>query len=90
MSDSESYSLELTEKAQNNLAKINKREADRISEKLTWIADNIHEIPHFAMVGNWAGHFRYKIGDYRAIYHLDHATKVMTVVAIGHRKDVYE
>lgn len=34
--------------------------------------------------------FRIRIGDYRAIADIDFARKMITVTAIGHRKDVYE
>jgi len=33
--------------------------------------------------------WRVRRGEYRAIYHIDDAESVITVVRIGHRKDVY-
>ena len=33
--------------------------------------------------------WRIRQGDYRAIYHIDDLEKSVTVVRIGHRKDVY-
>ena len=33
--------------------------------------------------------WRIRRGDYRAIYHIDDAEKSVTVVRIGHRKDIY-
>ena len=34
--------------------------------------------------------FRLRIGDYRVIYEVDHLSPAMTLVRIGHRRDVYE
>jgi mRNA interferase RelE/StbE len=33
--------------------------------------------------------WRIRQGDYRAIYHVDDVEKSVTVVRVGHRKDVY-
>lgn len=37
-----------------------------------------------------AGHRRLRVSDYRIIYRIDEAAKIVYVVAIGHRKDIYE
>lgn len=31
-----------------------------------------------------------RVGDYRVLYQLDHSEKIVSVVAIGHRRDVYK
>ncbi|PYK39441.1 MAG: type II toxin-antitoxin system mRNA interferase toxin, RelE/StbE family [Verrucomicrobia bacterium] len=33
--------------------------------------------------------FRLRVGDYRVLYWLEHENRVLTIVAIGHRRDVY-
>jgi mRNA interferase RelE/StbE len=33
--------------------------------------------------------FRLRVGDYRVLYDLDHGNRVLKVLAIDHRKDVY-
>jgi mRNA interferase RelE/StbE len=33
--------------------------------------------------------FRLRVGDYRVLYRLEHQNRVLTIVAIGHRRDVY-
>ena len=42
-----------------------------------------------AMVGNWAGYRRYRIGDYRVICRIEDEQLVVLVVKVGHRRDVY-
>jgi mRNA interferase RelE/StbE len=33
--------------------------------------------------------FRIRIGDYRVLYEIDEPAKIVTVISIGHRRDVY-
>lgn len=36
------------------------------------------------------GHRRLRVGDYRIVYRIEPASKTVIIVAIKHRKDVYE
>ncbi|MDZ4838686.1 MAG: type II toxin-antitoxin system RelE/ParE family toxin [Bacteroidota bacterium] len=36
------------------------------------------------------GHRRLRVGDYRVIYRIESETNTVIVVAIKHRKDIYE
>ncbi len=31
-----------------------------------------------------------RVGDYRVLYHLDHDAQFVSIVSIGHRRDIYE
>lgn len=42
------------------------------------------------LVGDRAGLWRYRIGDYRAICHLEDQVLTILIVAVGHRKNVYD
>jgi len=33
--------------------------------------------------------FRLRVGDYRILYSVEHVSQVLTIAAIGHRRDVY-
>lgn len=39
---------------------------------------------------NYSGLRRIRVGDYRVIYNIDANKKMVTITAIGHRKDVYD
>ena len=41
------------------------------------------------LVGNLAGLWRYRVGDYRLVCEIDDGTIVITVIRIAHRKEVY-
>lgn len=43
-----------------------------------------------AMVGNRAGYWRYRFGDYRVIARIEDGRLVVVVIAVGHRREVYE
>ena len=36
------------------------------------------------------GHRRLRVGDYRIVYRINEETKIVLIVAVDHRKDVYE
>ena len=39
---------------------------------------------------SWKGHRRIRVSDYRIVYRVDEEIKTVYIVAIMHRKDVYE
>jgi mRNA interferase RelE/StbE len=90
MPDNKPYTLEITSDAQDDLRRINKPNAERIVKKLRWLAANVTEVNHEALTGQWTGYFRWRIGDYRAIYELDHDGHILIVAVIGHRREVYD
>lgn len=90
MPDESAYALELTLDAREDLRRIDKPEAERIIKKLRWLAANASQVKHEALTGQWSGYYRWRIGDYRAIYELDHAGRILIVAVIGHRREIYD
>ncbi|MEL6051956.1 type II toxin-antitoxin system RelE/ParE family toxin [Corynebacterium rouxii] len=43
-----------------------------------------------ALTGNWAGFWRWRVGDYRLVAAIEDDRVVIVVVSIGHRSQVYE
>jgi mRNA interferase RelE/StbE len=39
--------------------------------------------------GSKAGIWRYRVGDYRILCHIENQTCIILVIAVGHRKDIY-
>jgi mRNA interferase RelE/StbE len=43
-----------------------------------------------AMTGNYSGHWRYRVGDYRLICRIFRGNLMIRVVELGHRSSVYD
>jgi mRNA interferase RelE/StbE len=43
-----------------------------------------------ALQGNFAGKWRYRVGDYRLICTIEDQKMVILVIELGHRRDIYE
>jgi mRNA interferase RelE/StbE len=42
------------------------------------------------LTGEFSGYWRYRVGDWRVVYRIDDAERRVNVVAIAHRREVYE
>jgi mRNA interferase RelE/StbE len=42
-----------------------------------------------ALAGEWAGHWRYRVGDYRIICKIEDEIITILVIEIGHRREIY-
>ena len=43
-----------------------------------------------ALKGSYAGYYRYRVGDYRVVYSIEDEKIQIFVIAIAHRREVYE
>ena len=84
-----SYSVELTQKAEDDLARLPKRQAQLAVNRLRRLGENAEIMSHMALAGQLRGVFRLRIGDYRALYTLDHSTRKIIVHIVRHRREVY-
>jgi mRNA interferase RelE/StbE len=84
------YTLVLTEDSEADLKRLDKSVARRIIKKLRRLAANTKVYPHVALKGQWSGFYRLRVGDYRVIYALDHEERIITVIVIGHRSNIYD
>ena len=42
-----------------------------------------------AMMGNWTGFWRYRVGDYRAICRIEDEVVAVFIIEVGHRREIY-
>lgn len=75
---------------ERSLAKLDQQIAKRITSKLREIAnlDDPRSVGK-PLVGNLAGLWRYRVGDYRIICYIDDGALVILVVDVDHRSEVY-
>ena len=85
-----SFKILLTEEAQSDIRKLESQLQNRILDKLEWMGINVSLLRHQSLQGSkWNNTFKYRVGNYRIIYQLDQKEKNLTVLKVGHRRDVY-
>jgi len=85
------HSVELSIRAQKVLDKLDKHLSERIEERLKKLEEN--PVPSDAkFIGREKGDkvFRYRIGDYRALYALKESEKILLVAKIDKRPRIYK
>lgn len=84
------WTVELDASAEKALSKIGTSAARRIVKGLREIAElDDPTVRGKPMVGNYAGYWRYRFGDHRVIARIVADRLIITVIAIGHRREVY-
>jgi len=73
-----------------DLSRIDKPIAKRVTDKITWLSENLDNITPLPLKGSLSGFYKLKIGDWRALYEADYGEKVITVHKVGHRKEIYK
>ena len=82
------YRVELRPAAIRALNRIDHQNRDRIRGAITLLGEEPRPPGARALRGRSG--FRVRIGDYRVIYTVDDDVLVVAVVALGHRRDVYD
>jgi mRNA interferase RelE/StbE len=83
------YSLRLLKPAVRELEQLDPPTAQRIVERLDWLADNLDKIKPKALSGKLRGLYKLREGDYRIIYQILRKENTILVHAIGHRGEIY-
>ncbi len=82
-----SYTIRILRRAQKALARLPKRDYERVRDAIRALAENPRP-PGAKKLTDREG-WRIRIGAYRVIYEIDDANRVVTVLDIGHRGDIY-
>lgn len=83
----DSYDLVVKKSAERELRALPRQDLRRVTERLQGLSRN----PRPPGCEKLSGHDQYRIrqGDYRIVYVIDDAAHVVTLVKIGHRREVY-
>ena len=85
------YQVLLTPEAQSDLRGLVSATQMRLLDKLEWIGENAELIQHQTLQGDeWKGCYKYRVGDYRIIYRMEHPPTKLIVLKVGHRREVYK
>lgn len=86
------WTIELNSKAARELERVGTAAQRNIIDYLkNRIAPSIDAHDYgTALIGNYRGLWRYRVGDYRIICRILEDTRVVQVLRVGHRREVYD
>jgi len=86
------WTIEFDPEVRKDLRRLGRQSAKRIVDILERRIATLDDprLLGSSLVGEWAGYWRYRVGDYRIIARLEHERLVIFVVRIGHRREVYD
>jgi mRNA interferase RelE/StbE len=82
------YTILVERYAQKQIMKLDKKYIPIIKAAIANLADNPRPNGYKKLKGEDA--YRIRIGDYRIIYEIDDEIILITVISVGHRKDIYK
>jgi len=88
MSDS-GWSVEVLDAALRQLERLDSPVTDRVTSKLAWLADHAAAVDHVPLHRDLAGFYKLRVGDWRVIYEVDPARRMLMVHAVKHRREAY-
>ena len=84
------YKVDFTPQALEDISKLDRAIAERITNKIEWLSRNLDVISPLALKGKFHDMFKLVTGDWRVIYTIDFTNKIVTVHLIGHRREIYK
>ena len=81
------YNLFIKKSAEKEIRRLPEKERKRVVERILMLKENPRPLGSEKLRGDDA--FRLRQGDYRIIYEVDDPEKTVTVIRVGHRREVY-
>ena len=82
-----SYAVFILRRAQRELRSLRTSAYERVREAVGDLSDDPRPSGCRRLTGREG--WRIRVGDYRVIYEIDDAERTVTVLHVGHRRDVY-
>jgi mRNA interferase RelE/StbE len=83
------YSLEIKHSAQQELDSLDDSVFKRIDRQILAFADNPRS-PGCKKLRGYKDQWRVRVGDWRVVYLIDDGAKLVTIMRVAHRREVYE
>jgi len=85
------FEIILTKEARKDYQKLSKSMVKHINQCLDHLRQNpLHYPQAVSLIGNLAGYYRWRVGDWRVFYEVNEDKNVVTVLQIAHRSKVYK
>jgi mRNA interferase RelE/StbE len=82
------YKVEIKRSALKEIEKLDRGVIGQIVSKIEALAKNPHPPQSLKLSGSEYS-YRLRVGRYRILYQINESSKIITVYAVGHRKDIY-
>ena len=82
------YKVLIERYAQNQIMKLDRKIIPVIKSSIIDLADNPRPYGYKKLKGEEA--YRIRVSNYRIIYEINDETIIVTVVSVGHRKEIYK
>lgn len=86
----EGYKLEFSREALKFLHTLDSSSSQRLIKKIKELTSNAENLNLKKIKSSRYNLYRLRIGNYRTIYSIEHDRITIFIIAIGHRKDIYE
>ena len=94
------YTVRMLKEAVADLERLDKNVAQRLTDRIRWLVENLDQMKHEPLRGDLAGFYKLRGGDYRIIteaasyrpaadYQILNAEEAVIIHAIGHRREIY-
>lgn len=80
------YSVSINKKAKDEYDSLDKTIQERIKEKIS----ELEEFPERGVHLIHSNFWKLRVGDYRVIYEINTADKLVIILYMGHRRNVYD
>lgn len=86
------YRVDTTPEFDSDIKALDRPTAARIIHKIEWLAEHPELLKHPLknMPADLKGLQKYRIGDHRVLFWVDHNSKSVTFYGVEHRKSVYK
>ena len=84
-----SYGVEVSRSALKGLASLPPEVGRRFAARIEALADDPRPPGTRSLKGDMEGLRRLRVGDYRAIYHVNDDERTIAILRVGHRGSVY-
>lgn len=85
------YAIEFLPSAKKELSQLDRVIQKQLKEKIILVATDPDRLKNNikALKGEYSGKFRLRVRDYRVIFRITEEKILITIIRIGHRKEVY-
>ena len=83
------YRIRILNAATRELARLDKPVGRRVVERIRWLAANLDDLNPEPLIGDLAGFYKLRVGDYRVLYEILYDEQAIVIHKIGHRREVY-